>query len=523
MPKAKAVTTTTSQAPDPTPAAAPALVYPEIIVTRCWGKDAITGPQAAQLLGLMTEDEAAAEAAQANGLASNAQEAKKLGFKLERWTFQMNDKEDARNDKVICKNTTENRMVDMTVVRCHQQDVLHRNWAGPTTIPGETVNGETITIGRNGQVISGQKRLIGLWLAWLEWKRNPEKWKHFWPTEPVLETLLVYGISNHPRVVQTVDNVQPRSEADTFYTTGAAGRILGKADEQIAPKQKQELCRMLQTALDWLWRRTGMSERAYKTNRAAQDFLDGHPKLYQAVKHIFDLNQGRALSLLRLSPGTSASAMLLMAQSKTDPTKWQEAGTPTEKALDLGLWSKAQEFWTGLSTKEGQFKVLADALAKLHNIGDDAEGLGGRAVEKLCVLAKAWNLYQAGQKITTQGIALEYGDNDGVTVIIDPPGFGGIDLGPVMAQPVEEGSSPTPEEIEAEKKAERDRRAQELLANRNKRVETGQANGNGKPAAPVLVINKPAAQVTSTRPAPTAKATPSKPVVPAKPKPVVRK
>lgn len=509
------------------------VVYPELKMTRLLGDSPLTADQAAKdFLKLQTEDEWIAEQVKDKNLTSSPEEAKKLGLKLDRWTFIDDGGEESR--KVICWAVTHNRPVEMSAVKGIMQDILTRNWAGAIAMPGKTkytysgdgvtlkdgralakgdeielddctINGETIVIDRSGQVIQGQKRLIALWLAREEWRRNPEKWKRYWPTEPVLETLIVYGVSDNPRVVQTIDNTQTRSEADTFYTTGIAGRILGVPDDRLPPKDKQILCKMLQAATDWAWERSGMSSGGrVRTNRAAQEFLDANPKILKSLAHIYKLNTNRSLSLLRLSVGTCAAAMWLQAQGKTDPAKWRGTDAPSEKQLDMTLWGKAEEFWTLLAEKQGPFKILADQIVALMSPEDEGEGLGGRSVEKFCTVARAWQLFVDGKKITKDALALEYGmDANGRTTIAEPPTFGGIDLGPKMSAPNGDPEV-TPEEVEAKKAevaaakktpstnrkeemdkviADRKKLAADILADRAKRVAEGKPNGHKSSAA----------------------------------------
>ena len=454
-----------TQAPQAQPSAnnQPAVKHPELKVLRCWGDKAITAAQAAStdLLMLETEDDYIARAAKEGGV--TAEQARKAGTRLDRWTFQ-----DVDVGKVICWNSTHNRFVDMDVVRGKVQDLLTRNWAGPTAIPGETVNGQPIIVGRDGQIIDGNKSLIAVWLAQREWRRNPERWDKLWPKEqypdgPLLETLLVLGVSNHPRVVQTIDNTQSRSEADTFFTTGIAGKVLGKDDDALEPRKKQEVCRMLQTALDWVWARSGIGRgnppRFAKTNRAAQEFLDRHPSISKAVKLIFDENQSRALSILRLSPGTCAAALFLMAQGKSNGPRWENAEQPAESLLDMSLWGKAVEFWQGLAKKQGQFNLLANALPKIMSA--DEQELAGSSVQKFCLIALDWRLWLAGTKLTSTGgvsptareLILETFEDDGGQVhLLNPPDFGGIDDGPKVREPKQpSGGEPTPEQVQTAK------------------------------------------------------------------------
>lgn len=503
-PKTTPKTTTSAVAPVKD-AGPPKIKHPEIKVLRQTGDKALTGRDAATLLGLVTEQQNATAKAKEAGLEATPDVLKSI--KLTAFHFKDDD-----GRPVYCHNITRNRSIDAGVVRAHRQDILTRCWAGPTILPepqkfvyegktehkmadgrvlqpGDevelvegTANGEAIIIGRDGQVVSGQKRLIALWQAWQDWLANPERWGRLWPKNkhpdgPVMDTLVIFGVSNHPKIIQTLDNVQARSEADTFETTGAAQRILGIPEDKVDPKKRQEVCRMLQTALDFVWNRSGQNDRQAKTNRAAQDFLDRHPKIYKAVKIVFDLNVGRTLSLppFRLSPGTCAAALWLMAQGKTKPGKWRdsEAAAASEDLLDTSLWVKAEEFWTKAARREGlTFNLLADALARLVSL--DGEELQGNAVQKFCMVAKTWRLWLGGKKVSKEDMTLEtFKDAKNIQRLLNPPDFGGIDRGPRTVNPEEIEDEPTEEEVKA--------RADAIRA----------ANGHGTTRAPDEVA-KPA-------------------------------
>jgi hypothetical protein len=170
---------------------------------------------------------------------------------------------DEEGNLVRCWNNCKNRWFDEPRARLYAQEILQRNWAGPSTFPGETVNGETIVIGRTGIVLSGQHRLIGLVLAFQMWLgKNKLHWQKYWQEEPFLESLIVTGVSEHPCIVRTLDNVKSRTLADTLYTSEVFDGLTlpeanGETQRTLRPKERMELARMLDSAVDLLWKRTG--------------------------------------------------------------------------------------------------------------------------------------------------------------------------------------------------------------------------------------------------------------------------
>lgn len=426
-------------------------VYPtlEVSVRAATGKKGespITVEQAKLLLGWETEEEYATRLKQLDNTVQEA--ACKFG---EDYLFK-----DSTGQKVRCWNNSRNRPFAEQWSRQLAQDILSRNWAGPTTMPGETINGETIVIGRSGQVESGQHRLIGLVLASQEWHANRMKYEDLWPEEPVLESLLVVGVSENSRVLRTLDNVKPRSLSDVFYTSPLF--------EGLGNKERQECSRMLQAAMGLLWGRTGISAVSYQTHSEATGFVERHPTLLRAVKHIYEENRERALSIMRLSPGQCAAALFLMGSCGTDGDAYRSTDPRSEKHMDWAYWERACDFFVELSKGTEDAKVIREALG---NLVDAETGTGGRAIERISILSKAWDIFRDGGSVDPASVELQYDmGEDGVKRLVEFPNFGGIDLGPVQAQ--ESGSStveeapPTPEELEERKRQIREARQAEV-------------------------------------------------------------
>lgn len=364
---------------------------------------------------------------------------------------------DTAGRKVRCHNNLDNRPFDLVTMEKLCQTILNRQWAGPTTFPGETVNGETIIIGRTGKVESAQHRCVAAVLAAERWAKNPKAYPG-WTEEPFLESLVVFGVSENPIIVQTLDNVRPRTLADTIYTSEIFRRMSGKA---VTSKDRKELSKMLDAATDLLWRRTSAGgdnepEHRYQTHGSSFSFIDRHPKLQNCVKHLFEENANRQISLLQLSAGQCAACMYLMGSAATDPDEyWPKRN---EKALDWSLWQKAEEFFTALADgSDRSFKVVQQALGQLKSI---EEGLGGRVSEKLAVLAAAWHRFREDEEIKPEDLTLSYGtDKNANPVLLDPPTFGGIDLGQDSTPP----ETVSPAQAEKAKEAARQKKTEAAL------------------------------------------------------------
>ncbi len=439
--------------------------------------------------------------------------------------------------KVVCWNNDHNRPFDESTAKRYSQEVLTRNWAGPTTFPGETVNGETLIVSRTGRVESGQHRGIGYMWAVETWRKQQMKWIPNWPDEPVFETIVVFGVSENPKVIRTLDNVRPRTSTDVIYTSGIFDR---KADgTQTSSVEKKECSRMLAKAIDFLWQRTGAGGEAgqtkiYQTHAEALGFEERHPKLLDCVKHIFEENASRALSKLRISPGICAGMLYLMGSSSTDAetnAKYFSMEHRDESVLDWENWDRATEFWVTLASGAGEAIPITTALKSLV----DEDGADGRMIEKVAILTKAWQMFSQHEPIEFATPPLKYTIRDGRTVLDEGPecSLGGIDIGLEKAKAAAE-HVPTPEELEEAKKANRKAAAEELTSKLQGMRKTTPAPVAAKvPSKPLLLPAKngppPGPSATVAEPGqgkpPAPKLKVPGPFVPpvAKPKPIVRK
>jgi hypothetical protein len=398
-------------------------------------------------------------------------------------------------EKVICWNNAHNRAFDEEWCKALIQTILYGHWAGPHTIPGETVNGETIRISKYGRVLSGQHQLTALILAAEVMAKHREQGvdhpdRPKYPTwskhgAPFIETIVVRGLSEDPRVLMTVDYVKPRTVADVFYTSDTF--------KSATPPDRKELCRTLAGAVDFLWTRT--KALGYRTHPEVVGFLERHKKLLKCVEHLHTTNSvagGRKIGELRLTAGRCAALMYVMASSGpgTDGDVYRNEDPPSEKNLDWSLWDLAEEFWTLLA--DGQdYLPLRRALRRLVPMakvsGDreraEADGIE-RIAEKLAILAKAWEVVReyptAGDAPFTSAdlevggaLSLTYTDLDdkgnklpeGQVKLIDVADFFGIDAAPTStgkgtsAAREPEPPPPTKEEMERLLEETRQRRA----------------------------------------------------------------
>jgi len=388
-----------------------AVLHPEIKIETYLGDNALTVAKAKELLGW--EDQDVTESVP-DGLTT------------------------LTGKKVHCKNNQHNRPYTDSWSAQLSQDILNRNWADSRNGEGMSVNGETVIVSTTGQILSAQHRLIGLIKAGEQWAGpQNDHWLKKWDTEPTMEAIVVYGISDHPHVTRTLDNVRPRDLGDVFITDTT---LFAKSSST----ERKQLAHMLGSSIKMIWSRTGLKNdpfNPYLSNSEACDFVERHPKLKAAVKHVSDeykadwkKNNGR------LASGTAAALLYLMATSDSDPDKYAKKGYK-ESALDFTNWEKACEFWTLICGDSPVMKGVRETLSSLYN--EDGEGTPSNN-EKVAVFIKAWNEFKIDGPLTLKRLTLNYSapDEDGIKHLLESPKVGGIDIGDRKAE--DEDKAPAP-------------------------------------------------------------------------------
>lgn len=379
--------------------------------------------------------------------------------------------------KVMCWRNVGNRPLDAEWMDALSQDILTRKFF---------MNCETIIVSKTKLVTSGQHRLLALIWAYLAWSgTNGAYWKTFWPDEPYIESLVAVGAEETPEVLMTMDNTKARKESDNFVVAGLIDWNRPNGSPLTGP-EKKECGKYLESAVGFLWQRTGAEGRGgsferHRTKLTAMDFVNKHQTLLKCVRHVWEENSqdGRAISGLGLSPGMCAAACYLMGSSKSDGDQYRHHVTTaerTEEGLDWSMLDKAKEFFSILAASDPDVDsnnlTFVRAMAPVRKALDllvvpDEGASSGRPAERAAILAKAWAVYAQAYEISENDLALRYDeerDNAGNLKkrwLDECPLFGGIDAGVEVKQKT---TAPAPKkaDLEATARAERSKKDEEL-------------------------------------------------------------
>ena len=359
------------------------IVYPEVKVRLHNGEKPLTRKIARELLGWYAESE-------------------NVKFKEEYLL------KDASGAKVQCKYNTINVPYYPKNMEEIKQEILRFKSDGKRAW---NFNGEPIIIGKTGLILNGQHTLIALEIACQEWELHPGKWIA-WQEEPTIDKLLVLGVDEDDDTVNTLDTCRGRTQSDVFYRSEFFAHI--------ARKDRKGMSRVCSYAVNTLWDRMG-AEHAFaprQTFSVAVEFIHAHPRIIEASEFIFVENGDNNISKY-LSPGYAAGMMYLMGCSKSDPLKYIK--DPQETSLDWSNWDKACEFFVCIAAGGNEVKPLKLAFLKLMS-----EEEGGTRLERLALVAQAWQQFAAKGKVTS--LKLKYVDTEEGRELADIPSVGGIDL-----------------------------------------------------------------------------------------------
>ena len=355
--------------------------YPNIIVSKCTGDNAIRFEDAKKILGWFPED-------MEEGLDFGTDYILK----------------DVNGVKIRMLHNKGNRPFYYSDAQKCKQEVLRKRWK---------LNGETFIIGKSGQVCNGQHSFTGLILAVQEWRKDPSKWEE-WDEEPYMERIGVFGIDEDDATINTIDTAKPRSLTDVIFRSD---KLSGMNLERSEIKRVAKICSF---AVKTVWDRTGAKDafNVHATHSEVMDFLDKHPRILECVELVYIENVENSLSRY-LSLGQLAGMVYLMGCSNTDPKDYKER--LHESSLDWSNWDSVNQFVCAMSADTKAVKGLKYALERV--LADT----GGSRAEQIAVLVEGWKQWVASEKV--EDFKLEYGlTNDGVKVLTDTHSFGGIDL-----------------------------------------------------------------------------------------------
>jgi hypothetical protein len=244
---------------------------------------------------------------------------------------------------------------------------------------------------------------------------------------------VVFGVDESDEVVQTLDNVRPRTVADVLSTVDMFR--VAPDDEPAPALWRAKVTKAAQRCISQLWERTGSMDDPWNPHfnlQEAMSFINRHPRIADAVRHIVAEDGSKGISKF-LNHGDSAALLYLMGTCTSDPDTYRPTWEtqPEENRLDFSMWDKACEFFTLLGSNSAEFKAVREAINRLTNPDTAAKATTD---ERMGVIAKAWMMFANGEPFNNSvpvdpALKLKYKIEDGVSVLNEWPTVGGIDLG----------------------------------------------------------------------------------------------
>jgi hypothetical protein len=320
---------------------------------------------------------------------------------------------DRKGRKIRCGNNLHNRPFYSNNAEDWMLEILRRKWE---------LNGESMIVDKYGGCQDIQHRVAGLILAAQEWAEDklrpkPEQqWQELWQEEPYLDCIIVFGIEDTDKVVNTINTGKVRTLADALY------RSSWLADKTKA--EKERLSNIMSRAVTFLWNRTEAKKQSLAPRRPHSEsfeFIDSHKRLIDCVKFISEEGEGKKLTSF-LPLGYASALLYLMGCARSDVFKYHKTGN--EKALDWSLKDKAEEFWTLFCAKAASMEPLYEELERIP--------LGCNNVTfPVAIFIKAWNLFSDKRKLTQEELTIAIDVEDNNFVLGEPmPRIGGIDVDP---------------------------------------------------------------------------------------------
>lgn len=315
---------------------------------------------------------------------------------------------DFNGNKIRLNHSSRNRPFIAALAKSYVSELLHGHWQ---------FNGETIILTRFGECASGQHRLVAFILAWQLFTNEKDKWiLHCGEDGPKMPCLVVKGISDEDKVINTIDTGKPRTFEDVLYRS--------EMFNSVKESERRILVRVLSAAVMLFGDRIRAWDGQLSTRRTHQDYLEmleRHKTLIEMAKFIWesDDDEKKVFKAFGIPPGAVAGMLYLMACSGTEDAanNYHRQDILSEDNLDFGMRDKAEGFITEILDSS-----LGATLRKAREALYDSEGNDLGVDGRLAIIAKAWNLYAEGKTITAKAITPKVVQLNGQPLVLDKEG-----------------------------------------------------------------------------------------------------
>lgn len=339
--------------------------------------------------------------------------------------------------KVVMEKNVTNRPFSIGLSKQYADQMLKGEWAGQWNNLSRTPAGESWILDWDGHIVSCAHRCFALFLAEHERQRLAaagcdERIEELGCKKPItIKALVVRGVD--PATADFADTGKNRSLGDVLF------RRHEYDGKDLNESQIKRLSRELAVAVRLVWLRTNGEQvaRGSKLHHPeALAFLEKHPRLHDAVLHIFHEEGGSGVDGKKISDyisiGYAAGMMYLAGYMHSDAAKVHN-GEIDMSRKPATTWDQAEDFWTRFANQDFSGGKKGEVVKSIHTIlSKNAKAVEKHSRDALCTLITRAYLVWSGEEKdkwqTIRALSSKLTTKDGDKEVLQLERFGGIDL-----------------------------------------------------------------------------------------------
>ena len=293
----------------------------------------------------------------------------------EDFTFTYDFENTGKPQKILLSKNAANRPFNLNRALRIAKTMLDGRWAGQWNSASKTINGESMIVDKDDQIVSCAHRLVGLIIA--QHMRNQLEDSDL-PPKIKIESVFVQGVD--PQGADTVDQADERKLGEVLFRRGLF--------EKYRKTERVILNRQLAIAIRLVWVRFSGQKLAGArkfTFEEAIGFFKAHPGIEKCLVTMHELNQDHKKSISYLMTLGVAAGLMYIESCVWDPFKDKIPDNVLKFWTDFAKIS-AREMKSGENPQAGALVSVLDRNARAADEKYSRDGV--------CVLvARSWHSY----------------------------------------------------------------------------------------------------------------------------------